>query len=87
MADVRVLGAKVAGGRIEALRVSFHGLPARTIDRDLAVRWMKDGHSLVPVVAGRRAPALQLVEVGEDWFVRTDHAPDASDRLPDLPSV
>jgi hypothetical protein len=87
VADVRVLGAKVSAGRIESVRVSFHGLPERTVGRDEVVRWMKDGHSLTPVVAGRRTTALQLVEVGDAWFVRSDNAPDTSDSLPELPSV
>jgi hypothetical protein len=87
VADVRVVAATVAGGRIENLRVSLHGLPERTLDRAAVLSWMKDGHSLIPVRAGRRGTALQLVEVGEELFVRGDNAPEASDHVPGLPSL
>lgn len=87
MADVRVLGATVSAGRIEALRVALPGLPARTVDRATTLRWLKDGHSFVPIVAGVRGTALQLVEAGEEWFVRTDNAAEAADRLPELPGA
>lgn len=82
MADVRVLRGTVEGGRIGSLVVAMHGLPERTLDREATLRWMKDGHSLVPVVAGRRLAALQLVEVDDQHFVRTDNAPVPEDALP-----
>lgn len=82
MADVRVTHGTVNGGRISELTVSMHGLSSRTLDREATLRWMKDGHSFVPVVGGRRLPALQLVEVGDEHFVRTDNAPVAEDVLP-----
>ena len=89
MAQVEVHGGDLSGGRIHQLRVQMHRLPARTIDRATAIAWMKDGHSLVPVLAGERAPALQLVEVGEpaEWFIRADNQPTTEDALPALPSV
>ena len=62
MGHVRVHGADVSDGRIAQLRVKMHKLPARTIDRDTAIAWMKDGHSLVPVVDGSPISALQLVD-------------------------
>ena len=85
MGDVLVKSATLAEGKIEKIEVDFHGLPSRTIDRDTALAWMKDGHSLVPVVAGRRLPALQLVEVSdESWAIRTDNQPVAEDAVPDF---
>lgn len=86
MADVRVVAARVSGDRLEALRVSLAGLPDRTLDRAAVVAWLKDGHSLIPVVNGVRRTALQLVEVGEDRFVRADNAAIAADHVPGLPS-
>lgn len=82
MADVRVMQGTVSGGRIGSLVVAMHGLPERTLDRDAVLKWMKDGHSLIPVVGGKRLPALQLVEVGDEHFVRTDNASEAEDALP-----
>lgn len=85
MGDVVVKGGRIRGGRIETLRVHLHNLPERTIDRDTALAWMRDGHSLIPVLGGRRGPALQLVEVGDDArYIRTDNAATPEDALPDL---
>lgn len=81
MGAVHVKGATVAGSRIERLHVGLDRLPDRTIDRATAIRWMKDGHSLL--LPG--GPALQLVEVGDGHVIRTDNAPVDEDRLPDLP--
>jgi hypothetical protein len=77
----------MADGKIDKLAIELHGLPARVIDRDQALAWMKDGHSFIPVVAGDRLPALQLVEVGEGHAIRTDNQAEDADALPDLPSV
>lgn len=84
MADVLVKKAVVKDGRIESLQVGIQGLPDRTLDRDTAVAWMRDGHSLVPVKAGKRLTALQLVEVGDDdaLFVRHDNEKTAADSVP-----
>ncbi len=87
MGDVLVKKATMADGKISKLGVELHGLPARTIDRDQAVAWMKDGHSLVPVVGGVRHTALQLVELEEGHAIRTDNAAEDADSLPELPSV
>jgi hypothetical protein len=87
MAEVYVKGATMAGDRVERLRIGLDRLPDRTIDRDTAVRWLKDGHSFVPLLGGRRAPALKLVEVGEGLAIRTDTAPVDADLLPELPSA
>ncbi|MEZ4319449.1 MAG: hypothetical protein R3F61_18180 [Myxococcota bacterium] len=84
MGDVLVTGGRVADGRIAELEVQLHGLPGRTIDRDTALAWLRDGHSLVPRVKGARLPALQLVEVGDEHFIRNDNAPESSDALPNL---
>lgn len=86
MGHVRVQGADLESGRIRALRVKMHGLPPRTIDRDTAITWLREGHSLIA-----DATALQLVEVPEGdevrRFVRADNAPTPEDALPKLPSV
>ena len=87
MAEVYVKGATVAGDRVERLLIGLDRLPDRTIDRDTAIRWMKDGHSFVPMIDGRRAPALMLVEADEALAIRTDTAPVDADLLPALPSA
>lgn len=85
MGDVLVKGATLQGDRIEKLQVHIHNLPDREIDRETAVAWMRDGHSLVPFTGGRRLPALQLVFVGDDEqpFIRTDNAAVAEDTVPE----
>jgi hypothetical protein len=80
MGCVAVLGGTVSDGRIASLQVKMAHLPARTIDRATAVAWMRDGHSFLP----KNGRALQLVEVGEEGFIRDDHDAIAEDSLPDL---
>lgn len=88
MGDVQVKRATMNGNRIERLVVGIERLPDRTIDRAQAIRWMRDGHSLVPVLAGVRGTALQLLEVGDQGFaIRTDNQPIDEDLLPPLPPV
>ena len=89
MGHVQVVGADVAAGKVERLRVKIPNLPPRTIDRKTAITWMKDGHSLIPTVRGAVASALQLVEVGDEpeLFIRSDNEPKAEDLLPGLPNV
>ena len=82
MADIEVHRGKVSEGRIASLEVHFHGLPKRTIDRDTAIAWLKDGHSLVPVTSGSRGTALQLVEAEGEVFVRDDNTAASCDHLP-----
>lgn len=83
MARVRVLSSSVSNGRIDRLKVDMHGIPAREIDRETAVRWMRDGHSFVPVVHGQELNALHLVEGPDDaFYIRTDGASVAEDALP-----
>lgn len=86
MARVEVHAGSVADGRITSLDIRMHGLPPRTLDRDTAVAWMRDGHSLIPQVGGVDIAALQLVEVvdGDDvsHFIRTDNQATAEDSLP-----
>ena len=82
MADVLVKKAVVKDGTIESLDVGFHGLPDRTIDRETTLSWMKDGHSLIPIKAGKRLTALQLVEVEDAHFVRHDNEAKAEDAVP-----
>lgn len=82
MADIEVHRGSVSGGRISSLEVHFHGLPHRSIDRDTAIAWLRDGHSLVPVTGGERGIALQLVEADGETFVRNDNSATSSDSLP-----
>jgi hypothetical protein len=86
MARVHVTGGTISGGRIQQLTVRLAGLPARTLDRDAAIAWMRDGHSFIPLIDGREAAALFLVEVpdGDDVarFIRVDPAAEAADALP-----
>ncbi|MEZ4241422.1 MAG: hypothetical protein R3F59_35780 [Myxococcota bacterium] len=86
MADIQVKAGTVAGGRIDHLRVGFDGLPDRTVDRDTVLKWMADGHSLIPLVAGRRLTALQRVEVDDHHVIRTDNQPVDEDQLPAIPA-
>jgi hypothetical protein len=83
MADVLVVGGAVADGKVTRLQVEMHGLPARTLDRDQAVAWMKDGHSFVPRIDGERGPALLLLEVDDAHWIRADATPEAADVLPE----
>lgn len=83
MGDILVTGGTTADGRITALNVELHGLPARTLTRDTALAWMRDGHSFIPRIGGVRGTALQLVEVGDELVIRHDNAPVAQDSLPD----
>lgn len=88
MARVHVHGADFAGAHLSALRVRMHGLPARTITRDEAVSWLRDGHSLL---LARGETAVQLVDLASDegpaWALRTDNAKEASDLIEGLPAV
>lgn len=87
MGDVLVKRATLSGSRVERMVVGIERLPDRTIDRAQAVRWMLDGHSLVPLLAGVRGSALQLVELEEGHAIRTDNRAIDEDLLPPLPPV
>ena len=82
MGKIRVISADTSGGRITGINVQIDRLPNRSVDRDTAIRWLRDGHSLLFGVGGHET-ALQLVEVGEDAvaFVRIDNEPIAEDRV------
>jgi hypothetical protein len=80
--DILVKRGVVADGRIASVVVGLHRHPDRTIDRPTLLRWMRDGHSLVPIVNGTRLEALQLVEVGDGHVIRTDNEPIDEDHLP-----
>lgn len=84
MADVLVVGGSVADGKVKQLRVQLHGLPDRTLDRDAALAWMKDGHSFIPVHAGSRGQALLLLEIDDALYIRDRADGEASDSLPPL---
>lgn len=83
MARVNVHGADIADGKIASIRVKMHNLPARTLDRDTAVAWMKDGHSFVTA----DGTALQLVELEDGHSIRTDNASENADAVGGVPSV
>lgn len=83
MADIDILHADVSGGRIQSLQVRFKNAAPRTIDRATALRWARDGHSMIPV-AGHghdvsRGHVLSLAEVGEEGFLRTDTKAEGAD--------
>ncbi|TVQ94416.1 MAG: hypothetical protein EA397_01735 [Deltaproteobacteria bacterium] len=86
MARVEVTAGTLAEGKIKSLDVRLSGLPDRTIDREQALAWMKDGHSFIPMVQGQPLPALELVEVltGDEinHFIRADTARESADSLP-----
>ena len=87
MGDIAVRKATFNGSKIDKMTVEIHGLPPRTIGRETAVSWMKDGHSLIPLHGGTRLAALQLVECADGHVIRTDNVAEDADQLPDLPSV
>ena len=62
MGDVLVKAASVSDGKIRAMRVALAGLGERTIDRDTAIAWLKDGHSLIPYAGARGAALPELFE-------------------------
>jgi len=84
MGDVLVTGGKLSDGQITELDVELHRIGPRKIDRETALSWMKDGHSLVPMLKNKRLTALQLVEVGDATFIRPDNVSEAEDLLPVL---
>lgn len=83
MARVWVDGGQIENGKITSLRVQLGELPARSIDRDTAIAWLRDGHSFI-TRQGQRA--LQIVERAEGeeppFVIRPDNAPEADDALP-----
>jgi hypothetical protein len=85
MADVEVLAADVSHGRLVSMRVRFKNAPERTIDRETALRWLSDGHSLITYAGhghhGVRGYAVQKIELGDDAWIRTDTAQKAEDHL------
>jgi hypothetical protein len=83
MADIQVLRATMAGGRVATLEVQMIGVAARTISRETALAWLAGGHSMIPV-AGHghdlvRGAAIERVEVGDEPFIRTDTRPEPED--------
>jgi len=85
MADIDVLSSEVRGDRLHALEVCFQNASPRKIDRDTAIHWLREGHSLVPVSGHghhvHRGRALHLVEVDGAPYVRTDTRPIAADSI------
>ena len=83
MADIDILHAHLNAGRIQTLEVRFKNAEARTVTRETALTWAREGHSLIPL-AGHghhvtRGHALSAIEVGEEVFLRTDTRADAND--------
>lgn len=87
MAKIAVHGADVNDGTLSALRVRMHNLPPRTIDRDTAVAWMRDGHAFIPTKGGTEKQALLLLEVGDALVIRDDGTSEPGDRIEGLPAV
>jgi hypothetical protein len=92
MGRVVVHAAELVDGRISRMRVALGALPARVIDRETAIRWMRDGHTFLPHAQGALGAALQLVEIESDdgtyaRFIRDDHESTPADALPKLPAV
>jgi hypothetical protein len=78
MAQIHVTSAHVEAGRFARLHVRMRGLPERVVDRDTAVRWLRDGHSMLV----RGGAPLLLVEVGDEPFIRPDGVAEAADLWP-----
>lgn len=87
MGDVLVTAATFDGTRVKSLAVRLHGLADRTIDRETALAWMNDGHSLIPWISGERGSALQRVETQGGTVIRVDNQPVDEDLLPPLPEL
>lgn len=86
MADVEVYGAETSGGRVTSLKVRYKNTDVRTIDRETALRWLADGHSLItyaghPPHHCHRGEAVMRVEVGDEAFLRTDTKAEPTDHL------
>jgi hypothetical protein len=86
--DVLVNAGRIVEGKIEKLSVQLHKLSDRVVTREKAIAWMRDGHSLIPTINGKRQSALQLIEIdGEEpsYYIRDDNEKTCEDSLPDLP--
>ena len=85
MAEVEVIGAEMANGRVSGLRVRFKHTAERRIDRDTALAWLGEGHCLLayagPSHHGVRGRALARVEADGAWYLRTDTSIVAIDEL------
>jgi hypothetical protein len=84
MARVEVLSAEMKDERVETLVVNLHNLGERSLDRQTAIQWMRDGHSFIPKGKEGLLPALQLCEVDQESYIRNDHQAIAADDLPQL---
>ena len=82
MAYVQVLKATMTQERITTMTVALHGLADRELDRATVIAWMKDGHSFLPISDGRVGPALRMLEVDGEAFIRSDSEASAADVLP-----
>ena len=85
MADVEVVGAELADGKVKQLRVRFKHTAERIIDRATALDWLGEGHSLItyagPAHHGERGYAIERVEADGEPYLRTDTNPVAKDEL------
>ena len=84
MARIEVHSVSMNGTQIQSLNVKIHQLDLRTIDRETAISWMKDGHSLIPIAGNAFKAALQLVESNGDWFIRENNDAIPEDAVVDL---
>ena len=84
MADILIHCASIADGRVQERDVELHGLGRRTIDRSTAIAWMRDGHSLIPMLTDGRAPALRLGGDENDPCLHGAGADGDGDTLGDL---
>lgn len=88
MADIHLLAADVHDGRVRSLTVRFPNARSRVIDRETALHWLAEGHSIIPVHGHghdlRRGPALERVEVDEAPYLRTDTRLVAADEIAGL---
>lgn len=85
MADVEVVGAQMADGRVSTLKVRFKRTAERSIDRGTALAWLAEGHSLItyagPAHHGERGYAVERVEVDGEAYLRTDTKLEPRDEL------
>jgi hypothetical protein len=89
MGDLLVSAGTIVDGTIDTLTVELHKLDTRIVSREQVIAWMRDGHSLIPYLDGKRQTALQLVTIEGDepsCFVRTDNTATSEDSLPALPA-
>lgn len=85
MADVEVYGADIIDGQVRSLKVRFKGLLERTIDRDTALEWLKEGHALIACAGSWQHPvrggSIERIEIEEAGYLRTDTQQEPKDHI------